>query len=187
MKKADDASKKSLGERLEKYSFIAQYKGKIGSPKKVTKKDLVRYQKKIKRQYDIELPIESGSDSDDEPVLPPSPKKRRNMIILGTPKRVKGRSFQEKTHVETVANVDEQGTLSQDQTDSSTPVCPTKMVKPKKLIQDSMNVSEESSDCPKEKTDTVTMVDEFKHPDSMVVQVGSTADPATESYDNGRF
>ncbi|XP_012549394.2 uncharacterized protein LOC105842216 isoform X1 [Bombyx mori] len=81
---ANDAIKLPLLDRLAKYGFINRYKGQISSPKKVNKKDLVRYQKKMKRKFNIEFPIES-SDSDEE--ARSSTNLAGNIISLGSLKK----------------------------------------------------------------------------------------------------
>ncbi|KAG6448390.1 hypothetical protein O3G_MSEX005448 [Manduca sexta] len=63
---ADDAVRLPLLDRLEKYSFLTRYKGHIASPKRVNQKDLLRYQKIFKRKFNVEFPIETSSDSEDE-------------------------------------------------------------------------------------------------------------------------
>lgn len=62
---ADSAEKMVLAKRLEKFSFINRFKGNIGFPKKVSKYDLRKYQKRFRNKFNIEFPIES-SDSDDD-------------------------------------------------------------------------------------------------------------------------
>ncbi|CAB3242489.1 unnamed protein product [Arctia plantaginis] len=65
MAQADLAEKMVLAKRLENFCFLNRYKGSIGSPKKVSKYDLQKYQKRFKNKFNIEFPIES-SDSDDD-------------------------------------------------------------------------------------------------------------------------
>lgn len=95
MKLANDASRLSPEARLKKYSFIARYKGPINSPKKISKHVLKQHQKKLERKYQVPFPIESSDDDSEgdsgiqeEPVKK-KVFKRRNVIIVGTPKSKK--------------------------------------------------------------------------------------------------
>lgn len=204
---ADDASKLSLAERLGKYSFIAKYKGNLNTPKKVTKKDLIRHQKKMKRRFNVEFPIEVSDEEDNnEPIEPKSPKKKRNMILLGTPKRDKTKHIQESFNVadnavptpqdimdvvgatvpmptkEKKQKMEIQGRMGT----RTTPTFPLKKEKTKRRIQDSMNVNDTVVAWP---GGTDPSANDDKQLNSMAVQVGSTTDtvvPETESYDNGK-
>ncbi|CAH2109306.1 unnamed protein product [Euphydryas editha] len=82
---ADDAKNLSLSARLMKYSFIARYKGNIDSPKKITKKDMKKYQDRFKKKFNIELPSES--DSDIEINGNERKNKNKNVIMLGKEKK----------------------------------------------------------------------------------------------------
>lgn len=66
---ANDAIALPLCARLAKYSFIARYKGNISTPKKVDRFYLQKYQNKMKRKFNIDFPIESSSDSDDNEIV----------------------------------------------------------------------------------------------------------------------
>lgn len=204
---ADDACKLSLVDRLTKYSFIAKYKGNLISPKKITKKDLIRHQKKMKRLYNVEFPIE-GSDSEDDkessqlksPIM-----KKRNVIVLGTPKRDRAKLVQDSLNiVEVDATEGSMHIQNSMNIVDTTPVQPTKKIMAKKRIKDSMDIAETSaliSDLPTTKKKPTLKIGEtesgpiepstnnIKQPNSMVVQIGSTTDtvPPTESYDNGIY
>lgn len=206
---ADDASKLSLVERLGKYSFIAKYKGNLNSPKKVTKKDLIKHQIKMKRQFNVDFPIEA-TDEDNEPLQKKLTTKKRNMIILGTPKRVKAKRIQDSLNVVDIAapTVTKRIQDSMDIVDT-TPAIPKKRATARKRIQDSMDIVDTPAlptkrEHSKKHTDKTAIVkangeteteptksssNDFKQPNSMAVHVGSTTDTApetaTESYDNG--
>ncbi|PZC81726.1 hypothetical protein B5X24_HaOG212170 [Helicoverpa armigera] len=85
---ANEAEKVPLEIRLARFSFIARHKGKVISPKKPEKKDLKKYQKQLKKKFNVDFPIES-SDSDDDTVenIKAMQKNNNNVIILGTPKK----------------------------------------------------------------------------------------------------
>ncbi|XP_047021298.1 zinc finger CW-type PWWP domain protein 1-like [Helicoverpa zea] len=85
---ANEAEKVPLEIRLARFSFIARHKGKVISPKKPEKKDLKKYQKQLKKKFNVDFPIES-SDSDDDTVedFKAMQKNNNNVIILGTPKK----------------------------------------------------------------------------------------------------
>lgn len=208
---ADDASKLSLGERLAKNSFIAKYKGNLNSPKKVTKKDLIRHQKKMKRRFNVEFPIEmSDSDDDNEALQLKSPTiKKRNMIIIGTPKQDKAKHVK---NIDINARVETSPIQININTIDTTPALSTNRDMTKKRIQDSMDLIDTSATIPAlptmkenlkkriirnvealmigetESEQTETSTNDFKQPNSMAAQAGSTRSatvPATESYDDG--
>ncbi|VVC96919.1 unnamed protein product [Leptidea sinapis] len=62
---AEDAQKLCLPKRLEKYSFIARYKGPIKYPK-TPKNILRRHQDRLKRKFNITFSDESNSDENSE-------------------------------------------------------------------------------------------------------------------------
>lgn len=84
---ADEAEYMTISNRLNKFSFLSKYKGNINSPKKINLNDLKKYQRRIKKKFNIEFPIESSSSEDDTNI--DKALKNGNVIILGTPKRPK--------------------------------------------------------------------------------------------------
>lgn len=61
---ADTASKLPIGERLSEYSFIARFKGKICSPRKISKEKLKRFNKTFVKKYNIDISLDDSDDSD---------------------------------------------------------------------------------------------------------------------------
>ncbi|XP_049867518.1 zinc finger CW-type PWWP domain protein 1-like [Pectinophora gossypiella] len=171
IKQAEDASKMSVSKRLAKYSFIARYPGSINQPKKINKNELEKFQKKLKRKYDIEFPNESESSEDDEQdqILGDDSttviKKGKNMLLVGTPKRSK----------------EKKKCLRNESTE-------TKITK--KKIKDYLQIEEdEPQHLPEEipsKLYNESASTNFKEPSSMAVQVSNTVTSTVgdESIDN---
>lgn len=95
---ANDAEKLPLYSRLAKYSFIARYPGSINKPKNISKHDVMKYQNKIKRKYNIgnTYPDESADESHDVYETEKNGHhsfsvKENDMITLGTTNRQKGK------------------------------------------------------------------------------------------------
>ncbi|CAG5020356.1 unnamed protein product [Parnassius apollo] len=92
IRQADDAAKLPLSSRLAKYSFIARYKGNILTPAKITKADIEKYRRHLKRKFNVELPSDSSdSDTDNSPVKNHEPKS-----IEGTPKKQNAKAMKPK-------------------------------------------------------------------------------------------
>ncbi|KAJ2952943.1 hypothetical protein O0L34_g7314 [Tuta absoluta] len=83
---ADDAEKLPLNRRLAKFSFVARYPGNINSPRHVTKHELEKYQKILKRKYNVDFPDEEPIDVDATTTVI---KKGQNVLLVGTPKSKK--------------------------------------------------------------------------------------------------
>lgn len=158
-KQADDADMLPLAERLAKYSFVARYKGPIGSPKKFTKQELKKYKNKLKWQFNVAFSDDDESVSDgnisDSNIMADSDRRRqemknKNVILVGTPKRMKRTSTTNK---------------------------------------DSNDTDEIPINSPTKDKGTVSAVERadgiFKQPDSMTVQIGSTSINDTLAVDNG--
>ncbi|CAK1595615.1 unnamed protein product [Parnassius mnemosyne] len=92
IKQADDAAKLPVSSRLAKYSFIARYKGNILSPAKITKADIEKYRRHLKRKYNVELPSDS-SDTDNTPV---KNYERKLKPVEGTPKKRNAKAMKPK-------------------------------------------------------------------------------------------
>ncbi|KPI91631.1 Zinc finger CW-type PWWP domain protein 1 [Papilio xuthus] len=69
---ATDAFSLPLASRFSKYSFLARYKGKILSPTKISKTEIEKHRKSLKRKFDVDFPLSSDSDdsssAEDEPM-----------------------------------------------------------------------------------------------------------------------
>lgn len=89
MAQANEAEKLPLEIRLARFSFIAKHKGPIRSPKKMKKSDVEKYQRRFKRKFNIDFPLESSESEEDINVNEEMNKDCNNLIMLGTPKRVK--------------------------------------------------------------------------------------------------
>lgn len=86
MQLAEKAEKLPVLDRLAEFSFISTYKGAIVSPRKVTKRELEKFQNQLKRKFNVDFPIEVSSESDDEIQTFREHNKRKNVILIGTPK-----------------------------------------------------------------------------------------------------
>lgn len=67
MKQAEDALELPLSARLQKYSFLTRYKGNISTPTKISKGELEKYRKLIKRKFDVEFPSDSSDTENNSP------------------------------------------------------------------------------------------------------------------------
>ncbi|KAG7307489.1 hypothetical protein JYU34_007688 [Plutella xylostella] len=156
---ADDAATLSVPKRLEKYSFIARYNGTIGTPKKISKNVLQKYQKRLQKKYNIQFPIEGSSESEDDiPDSPPLRRKNNNVIIVGTPK-----SSKESKKVKTCETAPQKLSAIVENTIDN--------------LQDSLlqsqiaNGASQLSEIPSTNDETTENI--FKEPNSMIAQVGT--------------
>lgn len=60
---AEDATTLTLGERLEKYSFLTRFKGKIRSPRKISKQKLRKFSRKYVKKFNVNIPSEDSDES----------------------------------------------------------------------------------------------------------------------------
>ncbi|XP_073943405.1 uncharacterized protein [Choristoneura fumiferana] len=103
MQLAEKAEKLPVLDRLAEFSFISTYKGAIVSPRKVTKRELEKFQNQLKRKFNVDFPIEVSSESDGEIQIIRENNKRKNVILIGTPKI-------KKTNPVLIGNDDEDNT-----------------------------------------------------------------------------
>lgn len=169
---ADDAVKLPLTPRLEKYSFLAQYKGTINAPRRVSKKELKKHQKILKRKFNIRF---EESESEDEMPEQKSTKRKNNVIILGTRKKPRERAISMY--------------LERDEIDAK--ISEAKGITEKTVVPEVKNPEPILVDTEKTETEpnTEASTDTFKKANSLAVQVGSTADSAKgeETFDNGEL
>ncbi|KAI8440569.1 hypothetical protein MSG28_001806 [Choristoneura fumiferana] len=104
MQLAEKAEKLPVLDRLAEFSFISTYKGAIVSPRKVTKRELEKFQNQLKRKFNVDFPIEVSSESDGEIQIIRENNKRKNVILIGTPKI-------KKTNPVLIGNDDEDNTV----------------------------------------------------------------------------
>lgn len=71
MNQASEADKLPLVDRLNKFSFIARYKGNISTPKKISKQKLHAYKNKFQRKFNINLDddFDNSNEEDNAPPL----------------------------------------------------------------------------------------------------------------------
>ncbi|XP_063531570.1 zinc finger CW-type PWWP domain protein 1-like [Cydia strobilella] len=207
IQKTDKAEKLPVADRLAKFSFINTYKGPIVSPKKVTKTELEMFQKKLKRKFNVDFPIEASSDSEDEEYIQALREinKKKNVILIGTPrsKKTKEDSTSNKDNdnaiIKTVEQKRKNDNLKHNEDDNKTGEDSEQKPrtkqdiekKPKKKID--FKIPKKGSAIVKNITNisfasaATTNSDEqsFKIPDSMATEIGSTPILTLGSQING--
>ncbi|XP_063359299.1 zinc finger CW-type PWWP domain protein 1-like [Cydia amplana] len=207
IQKADKAEQLPVADRLAKFSFINSYKGPIVSPKKVTKTELEMFQKKLKRKFNVDFPIEATSDSEDEESIQALREinKKKNVILIGTPRSKKAKqdntsnkdndnavmkAVLEKQSNENLKH-NEEGNTNGEDSGLKPPTQQDIEKKPKKkidfktpikgsdVVKNTANISFTSA------ATTSSHEQSFKIPDSMATEIGSTPTLNLGSLING--
>ncbi|XP_047988778.1 zinc finger CW-type PWWP domain protein 1-like [Leguminivora glycinivorella] len=209
---ANKAETLPVADRLAKFSFINTYKGPIMSPKKVTKTELAMFQKKLKRKFNVDFPIEASSDSEDEESIQALREinKKKNVILIGTPRSKKAKqdsnpnNDSDTTVTETVLELTVQenrrnGNLKENNEDQSNkedrkrkPSTEQEVEKkPKKIIEfktpkKGLDVVKNTTNISFASATTINSQEQsFKIPDSMATEIGSTPTLNLGSQING--
>lgn len=114
LKQANDAEKLTQSERLNKYSFIARYSGKIVTPKKVDPKEIRKHQAIFKRRYSIVFSPEASDTEEENQPITETPKKRYDNTQCKTKRLDKDNKVREgKTKLMDKINEVEEGLTKQ--------------------------------------------------------------------------
>ncbi|KPJ06223.1 Zinc finger CW-type PWWP domain protein 1 [Papilio machaon] len=88
VRQATDAFSLPLASRFSKYSFLTRYKGNIMSPTKISKTEIEKYRKSLKRKFDVDFPLNSDSDDSSSAENEPSHNKGKSVAKVMEQKKI---------------------------------------------------------------------------------------------------